>query len=167
MNYEIQEALAEDFSQVGQLYTQSWQKTYRGLLPDALLDRMTAQDSTEKWVRYCRQANQYLFCAKAEGQLVGFAACKPCTMPQEGLLLDSLHVAPGCGGQGIGSCLIRRCARLARELGHTRLVVYVVKGNDRAQRLYQHLGAQVLFDFFDPVDGAPSWALSWDQLSRL
>lgn len=167
MDYEIQAALPQDMEAVGLLYTQSWQRTYRGLLPDALLDGMTAQASTGKWARYLSQPGQYLYCAKAEGQLLGFAACKPCSMPEGCLLLDSLHVAPAYGGQGIGSALIRRCTQLARKLGYPRLAVYVVKGNGHAQRLYQRLGAKILFDFLDPVDQAPSWALCWDDLSQL
>ena len=72
----------------------------------------------------------------------------------------------GAGG-GWGRRLIARAARWARESGFQELVIFVVQGNRRAEQLYRGMGAKELYFFHDPVDGAPSWALAWEDLKAL
>ena len=141
---EIRPAREADMGAVGRLYTDSWQRTYRGLIPDWVLDEMTPEKSRDKWTRYREQKENGLFA-----------------------LLDSLHVAPEAQGGGWGRRLIARAARWARESGFQELVIFVVQGNRRAEQLYRGMGAKELYFFHDPVDGAPSWALAWEDLEAL
>ena len=60
-----------------------------------------------------------------------------------------------------------RAARWARESGFQELVIFVVQGNRRAEQLDRGMGAKELYFFHDPVDGAPSWALAWEDLEAL
>ena len=52
---EIRPARETDMEAVGRLYTDSWQRTYRGLIPDWVLDEMTPEKSRDKWTRYREQ----------------------------------------------------------------------------------------------------------------
>ena len=130
---EIRLAREADMEAVGRLYTDSWQRTYRGLIPDWVLDEMTPEKSRDKWTRYREQKENGLFVL----------------------------------GGGWGRRLIARAARWARESGLQELVIFVVQGNRRAEQLYRGMGAKELYFFHDPVDGAPSWALAWEDLEAL
>ena len=99
--------------------------------------------------------------------MAGLAACRPFPERENSALLDSLHVAPEAQGGGWGRRLISRVARWARESGFQELVIFVVQGNRRAEQLYRGMGAKELYFFHDPVDGAPSWALAWEDLKAL
>ena len=163
---EIRPAVPADMEAVGQLYTDSWQRTYRGLLPDQELDEMTAEASTKKWASYLERKENAMFVLERSGAVAGFAACRPLPERENSALLDSLHVAPEAQGDGWGRKLIAQAARWARERGYRELTVYVVQGNHRAERLYRRLGARELYSFHD-WDDALSWALAWEDLEAL
>ena len=165
-NGMIRPALEADMGAVGRLYTDSWQRTYRGLIPDRVLDEMTAERSRDKWTRYREQKENGLFVLERDGAVAGLAACRPFPERENSALLDSLHVAPEAQGGGWGRRLIARAARWARENGFRELVIYVVQGNRRAERLYRGMGARELCAFHD-WDGALSWALAWEDLESL
>lgn len=164
---EIRLAREADMEAVGRLYTDSWQRTYRGLIPDRVLDEMTAEQSRDKWTRYRERKENGLFVLERDGAVAGLAACRPFPERENSALLDSLHVAPEAQGSGWGRKLIARAARWARESGFQELVIFVVQGNRRAEQLYRSMGAKELYFFHDPVDGAPSWALAWEDLKAL
>ena len=163
---QIRPAELADMGAVGRLYTDSWQRTYRGLLPDQELDEMTPEGSAEKWTRYLEQEENGLFVLERDGAVAGLVACRPLPEREHSALLDSLHVAPQAQGGGWGRKLIARAARWARENGFRELVIYVVQGNRRAERLYRGMGARELCAFHD-WDGALSWALAWEDLESL
>ena len=162
----IRPAELADMEAVGRLYTDSWQRTYRGLIPDWVLDEMTPEKSRDKWTRYREQKENVLFVLERDGAVAGLVACRPFPERENSALLDSLHVAPEAQGSGWGRRLIARAARWARESGFQELVIYVVQGNHRAERLYRGMGARELCAFHD-WDGALSWALAWEDLESL
>lgn len=141
---EIRPAREADMEAVGRLYTDSWQRTYRGLIPDWVLDEMTPGKSRDKWTRYREQKENGLFVLERDGAVAGLAACRPFPERENSALLDSLHVASEAQGGGWGRRLIAR-----------------------AEQLYRGMGAKELYFFHDPVDGAPSWALAWEDLEAL
>ena len=106
---EIRPAVSADMEAVGRLYTDSWQRTYRGLLPDQELDEMTAEASTGKWTSYLERKENAMFVLERSGAVAGFAACRPLPERENSALLDSLHVAPEAqGAAGAGSSLPRQ-----------------------------------------------------------
>lgn len=107
-NTEIRPAELADMGAVGRLYTDSWQRTYRGLIPDWVLDEMTPEKSRDKWTRYREQKENGLFVLERDGAVAGLVACRPFPERENSALLDSLHVAPrsrgaaGAGGSSPG-----------------------------------------------------------------
>jgi ribosomal protein S18 acetylase RimI-like enzyme len=56
--------------------------------------------------------------------------------------LESLSVAEGERGQGVGRALMDAAYAVMRELGVTEVMLYVVEGNDGALRFYERLGLE-------------------------
>lgn len=56
------------------------------------------------------------------------------------LRIDSLAVAPGERGSGVGRLLLHEVFALARERGFTSVILEVVDSNPRARNLYELLG---------------------------
>ena len=54
--------------------------------------------------------------------------------------IDTLSVAPEFSGRGYGTALIRAAEEKARQLHSTKIALNVDEDNERAYRLYQHLG---------------------------
>ena len=66
---------------------------------------------------------------------------------RQGLYLEDLYVRPAFRGQGCGTALLARLARLACERGCARFEWTVLDWNVDAQRFYRGLGASVLPDW--------------------
>ena len=78
--------------------------------------------------------------------------------------LIAMWVHPASRGGGAADALVEAVAGWAREQGSDRLILWVVEGNDRAERVYRRLG----FDHTgaaQPVPGNPS--LTEVQMERL
>jgi GNAT superfamily N-acetyltransferase len=54
--------------------------------------------------------------------------------------LTAMWVDPGFRRQGVGALLVERVIEWARQTGYSRLVLWVVDGNDSAERLYERFG---------------------------
>jgi ribosomal protein S18 acetylase RimI-like enzyme len=54
--------------------------------------------------------------------------------------LETLSVAEGERGQGVGRALMDAAYAVMRDLGVTEVMLYVLEGNDGAARFYERLG---------------------------
>lgn len=77
------------------------------------------------------------FVAEVDGDVVAMAVHGP---HEDEHVLWKLYVLPERQGGGVGRRLLQAVLRRASELGHTRLAVPVVEGNDRALRFYERHG---------------------------
>ena len=92
-----------------------------------------------------------------EDELVGFATLYwtfSSTHGTEAALMNDLFVAEGKRGHGIGEALIEASAAAARERGMRHLEWLTAVDNERAQRLYDRLGAErsAWYGYELPVD---------------
>jgi ribosomal protein S18 acetylase RimI-like enzyme len=55
-------------------------------------------------------------------------------------VLYAIHVHPDAQGRGIGRALMDRCVRTFVEWRYARAILWVLDGNDRAQRFYERAG---------------------------
>ena len=72
-------------------------------------------------------------------------------------------------GKGIGKSLILKTAEFALENNYECMVVSFLRGNDKAEKIYQYLGAIYLNDFISYFDNtsAMSTVFLWKDLPKL
>ena len=153
---------------IAKIYTDNWKTTYQSILPDFFLNIITYEHSKEKWLSYIHTDKQGAFVAVDENEMIcGFAAYKPHDDLNKCLLLDSLHILQSVQGGGIGKQLIFTIGKYAYNNGYEKMSICIVKGNDRAERIYTYLGAKPYKDFIDDFEGTPSDSsvLLWDDLN--
>ena len=130
---------------VAGVHVRAWQVGYRGLLPDAYLDALRPED----------RAGRYAFgnsdpqrprtvVAVEDGAIVGFATVWP--SPDPDMLhageLAALYVDPPMWRSGVGRVLIAEARDLLERDGYREAALWVLVGNDRAQRFYRADGWQ-------------------------
>ena len=161
----IRNAQPDDLDEIAALYVHNHRETYRGLLSEVYLDALTPAYAREKWAGYLTGGKK-LWCAYEDGVFLGFVAgAEDAELPGV-WYLDSLHVAPAARGRGVGSALLRTCGAYAHDAGCRGMSICIVRGIERARRLYEKLGAVHCKYFEDDFCGTVSQSekLLWQDL---
>src|SRR6185437_9999756 len=109
----IRRAARGDASAIGRVHVETWQATYAGLLPDAMLVGMSDVRQSAWWSRALadpREARGVFVADDEEMGVVGFGSCGPVRDPPEGLNgtekrvgeVYTLYVEPDFQNQGLG-----------------------------------------------------------------
>ncbi len=132
-----------DEDAIAKVHVRSWQAAYRGLLPDSYLDTL---DPGERAALYTfgeqGPDRPITIAAVIEGVIYGFATtgrCRDADAPNAGELY-AIYVDPEWWGRGVGQLLIADVRRHLTSLGHNEVVLWVLVGNERAERFYTRDG---------------------------
>lgn len=131
-------ALSEHADGIGYVHHTAWEETYRGLMPDGFLDSRTLKDSIARSRAYPGDRLVLL----ADGQVVGFACFYEDARgftgrADEASEIAAFYLLKSHQGRGYGRLLMESClSRLPRE----KVILYVLKGNERAIGFYRHMG---------------------------
>ena len=142
----IRPAQAEDAPAIAQVHVQSWQTTYRDLLPAEYIARRTLAQRTAMWQRALTEPLSGRCCFVADdatGHVTGFAAGGPqreADLPYSGELY-AIYLLREAQGNGIGMRLVAHVATALAAEGHGSLLVWVLAGNP-ACRFYEALGGR-------------------------
>jgi len=130
---------AEDLARV---HVTSWRETYRGLLSDAFLARMSEPGFTRRFRRDLADPGNGVTLAAADRYgLVGYAQGGSSRRGVSGEAeIATLYLLRQAQGHGLGAQLMREMARALAAQGATSLLISVLRDNIRARGFYEHLG---------------------------
>jgi ribosomal protein S18 acetylase RimI-like enzyme len=134
----IRRAADADRPAIARLHAASWADTYRGILPDSLLDDRLPATMADRWASQQIGPSDAVLVAEDEGNIIGFAA----TWHGDPVYIDNLHVAAEARSRGIGRLLLAETARHFLAIGSKRALLHVVAANRRARHLYFALGGR-------------------------
>jgi GNAT superfamily N-acetyltransferase len=155
----IQTAKPEDAEAIARLHADSWRDTYRGMVPDRLLDGPMAEERLSQWrtVLTALPSGRVVLCAHAGAVLLGFISGGPRRGGPTGYDAEvyALYVARAHRGQGVGRRLLGHMAERLALFGHDGLLTWVLAANLGARRFYQRLGAVEVAEKEEAVGGTP------------
>jgi GNAT superfamily N-acetyltransferase len=145
----LRPAMPEDAADVAGVHVRSWQVGYRDLMPGEYLEALRPEDRMARYTFGSASPDVPMtIVATDSGVLCGFATTRllpraPDPGPgdletgaaESGELL-ALYVDPSAWGLGIGQRLITDARTRLRRLGCSQAVLWVLDGNERAQRFY-------------------------------
>jgi ribosomal protein S18 acetylase RimI-like enzyme len=136
----LRTAQPADAAAVAAVHVRSWQVGYRGLLPDDYLDGLRPEDRARRYKFGQRgPEDPETIVAVERGAICGFATTGSGgddDPPGAGQLL-ALYVDPARWSCGIGRALIQEARARLRLLGFGEASVWVLVGNERADRFYR------------------------------
>lgn len=174
MKLSIREATTADAHNIASVHVASWQTTYRGILPQPLLDSLDVEARTWDWNDWLRRDGVTVYVADDAEEpvtaLCGFIAGGPIREPLEDFDAEvyAIYLLSSAQGQGAGSLLLQRFAQTLLSRGFQKAAVWVLADNP-ACRFYQHLGATQLAQKLTPLGDAEfaEAAYGWHDLATL
>ena len=145
MDAIIRTARPEDAPGIARVHTQSWDETYRGLMPDDFLDRMTSDTARERretsWAQTIEQQREQVLVAEMNSEIVAFASVGPARdHPGYDTELMTLYSLKEVQGHGIGKALLRAIAR-ELQAGSAKNMALWVLDNNPTRAWYARQGA--------------------------
>lgn len=135
----MRSAEPSDALEVAAVHVRSWQVAYRGLIPDGYLDGLRPAERAARYTFEGRADQPLTIVAAERGEIRGFATIGAArTEARENVgELFALYVDPDHWGRGIGRRLILEARGRMLDRGFTDAVLWVLAGNDSAQRFYR------------------------------
>ena len=134
-----------DAEALARVHVQSWRETYKGLLPDAYLARMSEAAHARRFgVALMKPGPDDVTLAAADRWgLVGYAQGGPSRrrMAKEAEVA-TLYLVRAAQNRGLGGRLLADTARALAARGATSLVISVLRDNFGARGFYEHLGGE-------------------------
>jgi L-amino acid N-acyltransferase YncA len=143
---QLRPATPEDVDSIAAVHVACWHETYRSLVPEAALQRLSVAKRAETWRKWFEgPAPLPLLVAETpDKSCVGFAAGGPRrgdVLPADAEVY-AIYILRAAQRQGVGSALLSWLAEMVRDGGATSLGSWVLRDNFSARRFYQRLGGQ-------------------------
>jgi GNAT superfamily N-acetyltransferase len=135
----VRPATSGDADSIGDVHAETWRATYTGVFPATAFDPAARR---QVWRSYFDEPwpGSAIFVAEQDGRIVGFANLGRCREEDGTGELFAIYVHPSQWDTGAGRALIRRGEDFLRETGHRQAVLWVLEGNERAERFYRFAG---------------------------
>ncbi len=155
----IRRGVVEDAAEASRLHTETWRTSYRGLVPDDLLDQLAPTRWEQGWRRGFDSVDptRIVQVAEIDGRIVGFVAAgrsrggSPPGYPGE---VHALYVHPERQGRGIGRTLLRAAAAGLVARGLVPIVIWTLFDNPRSRGFYAARGGTVIAEKNEQFDGS-------------
>ncbi len=132
-----------DAHHIAAIHVASWQKIYRGHIPDAVLNNLSIDEKAERWLGLLKNNNRILV-IELDGLMVGFASIGSsrdtdvdCAKYGE---IYALYLHPDYWRQHLGTLLCNKAFSDLKEMGFTEVTVWVLKENLLARKFYEKIG---------------------------
>lgn len=173
----IRRADRKDAAAIGRVHVETWQATYAGLLPDAMLVGMSDVRQSAYWSRALadpREARGVFVADDEDMGVVGFGSCGPVRDPPEGLSgreirvgeVYTLYVEPDFQNRGLGRRLLDALFRQLRADGCDTAVLWMLAENP-TRFFYEGLGGERVGERVDTLGGVDveEMAFVWHDLA--
>jgi ribosomal protein S18 acetylase RimI-like enzyme len=172
----IRRARRTDASAIGRVHVETWQSTYAGLLPDAMLARMSDVRQSAWWARALSDPREQrgIFVADDEAMgVVGFGSCGPAREIPDGLdgtetrvgEVYTLYVESDFQDRGLGRRLLDAMFRQLGADGCDAVILWMLADNP-TRFFYEGLGGAVVGHRADRMAGTAvaEVAYAWRDL---
>lgn len=167
--FAIREAEDRDAEGIARAHTESWQTSYRGILPDTVLDRIDVGQRVETRKKILRDRSVFQLVAYdlTHGDIVGFCDAGPSRrhVPFAGEVY-AIYLMHHAKRHGLGQEMWQQVSKHFREHGMASMIVWVLDNNHHARRFYEAMGGRAASRLQSRVGGFPVTELSyvWDRL---
>jgi len=168
--FAIREAVLADAEGVARAHAESWRSSYRGILPDAVIDRIDVGQRAESRRRILADRSVFQLVAYdlTHGDIVGFcdAGATRRRVPYAGEIY-AIYLVHHAKRHGLGTEMLQRVQRWLVAHDMRSMIIWVLDNNAHARRFYEAMGGRAGPRVHSRVGGFPVVELGyvWDDLA--
>jgi ribosomal protein S18 acetylase RimI-like enzyme len=143
MELIFRKAVLDDATAIESLIILAWQKAYRGILSDALLDNRSTDEGSVRIRKGIETKPEFHYhVLETNGKIVGVSIFCPChdTDLTDTTEIMVFYIHPDDQRQGLGRILMRETLAAIQESGCARVALWVFKDNHNARAFYEAMG---------------------------
>ncbi|MDQ2952684.1 MAG: GNAT family N-acetyltransferase [Chloroflexota bacterium] len=166
-------ATPDDADAIERVRTDTWRATYRGQMPDAVLDGLGYDATRRRQDMSDMPHERFVLVALHGGEVVGFCngGRSRTEEPAHSGEIYAIYVLPSHQGHGHGSALLRAGARELVARGSRGMLIWVLRENAPSRLFYERMGGRYLPDRDEvrEIEGATvtESAYAWEDLRPL
>ncbi len=142
---QVRQATAGDADAIAHVKVDTWRTTYRSMVPDSYLDRMSYAAHAGDWSRIIANPACWVYVAADEAdRVVGFVAGGPRWNGPERYAAElyAVYVRAEHQGRGVGARLVTALATAFDRAGRSSMLLWVLTENRRARAFYEQIGGR-------------------------
>jgi GNAT superfamily N-acetyltransferase len=169
VRFAIRPAKLADAEGIARAHTASWRTSYRGILPDAVLDRIDVDQRTSSWRRVLEDPSVLTLVAYdvTHHDIVGFCDAGACRR-NSGYAAEvyRIYIEHHAKRHGLGREMFEQVTDWLRAQRLRSLIIWVLDNNHHARRFYEAMGGRAASRVASAVSGFPIVELAyvWDAL---
>lgn len=136
---KVRRAVPADARAIAEVHVRSWQAGYRGLMPDEVLDGLSAAERVPRW-RDALSDESVVFVAERDGELIGFCGLAEPSRDEDAgngvAEVASIYVDPGAWRAGTGRALMDVALTHLQAGGWREATLWVLRENQVALDFY-------------------------------
>jgi ribosomal protein S18 acetylase RimI-like enzyme len=145
MNEDVRIRYADvnDAAVLGEIHALSWKVTYRGIVPDAVLDAITVEKMQQRFAKALGEGTEEDAIAFCTGQAAGFICLgksRDADAAQSCGEVWGIYLRPECWRRGIGAQLMRWGLKELKRRGFEEATLWVLEENLPAHAFYEKMG---------------------------
>jgi len=145
----LRPAVLSDASAIAEVHVRAWRETYRGVMPDKVLDEMSVESGTQRWSTVIGDlpAMRHVLSVAVNdlGAIVGFASGGPAR--ESALTTDgevyAINLVMQATRKGLGTRLMLVMAEGLAGHGFANVGLWVLEKNIGARWFYESLGGSI------------------------
>ena len=140
----VRDAESRDIGRLAVLHVAAWQKAFRGIITDEVLDTLSIAEFEAIWNQSLKMQARVNLAACVSGRVVGFIAVGPKRVDgpvsSEQAEVYGIYVDPVDWGKGAGRELMAQGMLRLRAQGFNYASLWVMSGNSAARGFYDSMG---------------------------
>jgi len=160
----IRSQRVSDAAALGEIFRDSWQLAYTGLIPTPHLDQIISRRNEAYWSAKARSQERHLV-LEFEGNVAGYASFGPCrTRSRAQGEIYELYLGPIYQGCGLGEHLFEACRHQLDRARCKGLLVWALAENTQAINFYWRRGGRPVASVVEMLGGkkVEKIAFTWD-----
>lgn len=139
----IRKAIIEDAFDIAKISKDSWQITYKGIMPDEFLNSLEILKIAKQKEELLKnpEINTYVY---EENEILGFVTFSESEENKNIGEIYAIYLKPNKKRMGIGSKLFNYAKGVLKEKGYKQMIIWCAKENKPSIKFYEKMGGKII-----------------------